>query len=799
MDTSLRILQRCQFEGCQSTVLLGGPYCTRHTKETVSGPTAASMGSSSTLDARRHSNDQSSRHPAQRSLQVNGNSSRMHQTAEKTGDAITVKTPLPASGPAVGKKHLSESVKHVARKTTSTVNPKSAQAPTAPHTPDSTASLNRSLVDGGVSGQRPAKRRRLSTGIDKDPESRRTATSAVENNHHGLSGIKPVHIEERNPNITAAGDFALHPNKGTPSASEMLSKPRHRGDRSASSQELKYKISDHKLSHRGGQASANSARGYGFPIHNVIDLTEDDKEQHSYSKSSRSAHTGNEVLDNRKGPEEGSRGSAEEVLSNTQHDRSSIEVQLGLKHRERPIGHFDASARRKWPTNTSDTGSNSTSPSVPSRARTAEKTSLAPILALPRTNAVITPSYMSNTTLAPQHEESRIKQKAPQCARPSIEKPTGSPIENRDQARHAGTILNSIETERNDKTAPSVPGAPSPSSNSSFLSGSNGGHIMSQSTKSKPQARTPQVQASVHDTMPDSNSSTAPKVNGTHAGNHQMNSNISLSAQQAPQAKVQKEPSPIRRPRDVEEPHTPRALHNKVSLRPHLIEPESSTKRPQPQNLSKCRNETTSHGIQKTNGVEASANSSTIASMVRNRSWKNLNPEERRQAWVAKHDPEKFDSYIYGELNEANRPGTALFGQPEYLQPPRPTRPATHFAHLDPRVHWVRPHSQQWYLEKQKEIRERGNRKKGFGQAAARAARNKGAGGAPKSDLPERVLNNPAWLAAVDELDDMAEQYHAKKREIRLARRAKAREKEKGKGKEAAMPSTPQEMDVDPS
>ncbi|KAI1763838.1 hypothetical protein GGR53DRAFT_345366 [Hypoxylon sp. FL1150] len=153
----------------------------------------------------------------------------------------------------------------------------------------------------------------------------------------------------------------------------------------------------------------------------------------------------------------------------------------------------------------------------------------------------------------------------------------------------------------------------------------------------------------------------------------------------------------------------------------------------------------------------------SLASMFPNRTWKSLNPEERRQVYIAQHDPKKFDEAIYGKLNEPYRPGSALFGLPEYKQPPRPVRPATHFAHIDPRVYWKRPRSSH---VKQDEIRERGNRKSRFGRAAATAARRKQKDeeDGVSMDLPERVKSNPAWLAAVDELDQMAHAYHAQRR-----------------------------------
>ncbi|KAH9907005.1 hypothetical protein F4778DRAFT_778431 [Xylariomycetidae sp. FL2044] len=163
----------------------------------------------------------------------------------------------------------------------------------------------------------------------------------------------------------------------------------------------------------------------------------------------------------------------------------------------------------------------------------------------------------------------------------------------------------------------------------------------------------------------------------------------------------------------------------------------------------------------------------------RKRPWKQLSPEERRQIWVAEHDPVKFDSYIYGPLNAPYHPKDPRFGLPEIRYPePRPVRPATHFMHLDARVHYSKRYSSDWHHDKQKEIRGRGNRKakENFGRAAARSAAV--APTRPSKKLPKHVRENPKWMEALAELDEMADRAQARKRE-------NAREKEhtEGKGK----------------
>ncbi|RYP16045.1 hypothetical protein DL765_005361 [Monosporascus sp. GIB2] len=143
----------------------------------------------------------------------------------------------------------------------------------------------------------------------------------------------------------------------------------------------------------------------------------------------------------------------------------------------------------------------------------------------------------------------------------------------------------------------------------------------------------------------------------------------------------------------------------------------------------------------------------------RKRGGKILDPEERRRILVEQHDPEKFDSYIYGKANEPFRPGSELFNVPWYEQPARPVRPATSFGYLDPRVHWSEPKPPQWLERKRKEVSERGGRKANFGRAAASAARRKLEDQRANRwvGLPERVKSNPRWLAALDEMSELAE------------------------------------------
>ncbi|KAI0134298.1 hypothetical protein BJ170DRAFT_193901 [Xylariales sp. AK1849] len=129
-------------------------------------------------------------------------------------------------------------------------------------------------------------------------------------------------------------------------------------------------------------------------------------------------------------------------------------------------------------------------------------------------------------------------------------------------------------------------------------------------------------------------------------------------------------------------------------------------------------------------------------------------PEQRRLSLVAKHDEKRFDSFIYGEPNKRNRPGSVLYDIPSYILPPQPPQPAVRFAHFDPRVHWAQPRTKKWHRRKRAEIAERGNRKapQNLGRAAASLARRKAKEIDMPFDVPDRVRNNPAWMTGLQEM-----------------------------------------------
>lgn len=121
-------------------------------------------------------------------------------------------------------------------------------------------------------------------------------------------------------------------------------------------------------------------------------------------------------------------------------------------------------------------------------------------------------------------------------------------------------------------------------------------------------------------------------------------------------------------------------------------------------------------------------------------------------------------------------------------QTPIPDEPL--FLRIDPRVHWPQRHSQEWFEAKQKEIRARGNRKANFGKAARSMHRLRMAEGPPENfeeTLPDKMLDNPAWVA-------MLKRLHETKPMV-----GSGKAKGKGKGKETAGATTASKTKTNPT
>lgn len=122
--------------------------------------------------------------------------------------------------------------------------------------------------------------------------------------------------------------------------------------------------------------------------------------------------------------------------------------------------------------------------------------------------------------------------------------------------------------------------------------------------------------------------------------------------------------------------------------------------------------------------------------------------EKQRQRLVEKHRTSSLDEYIYGQSSSSVPPTDLELGG---LPAPRCiAQEKGFFAHIDPRTHRPRPHSEEWYLQKEEDIKARGGRKVNFGKAAKRMKeqRLKEDPEDFEASLPDRVRNNEDWLAA---------------------------------------------------
>lgn len=122
----------------------------------------------------------------------------------------------------------------------------------------------------------------------------------------------------------------------------------------------------------------------------------------------------------------------------------------------------------------------------------------------------------------------------------------------------------------------------------------------------------------------------------------------------------------------------------------------------------------------------------------------------RRVAEQRQNDSSALDAYIYGQSNSNAPPPGVAIQQPPKAPKVIPIEDA--FAiHMDPRNR-NRPHSEEWYREKEEEIAARGGRKANFGKAVQRLSEQRR--NEPrdlesfKETLPDRVRNDDDWAAA---------------------------------------------------
>ncbi|KAI2606440.1 uncharacterized protein GGS25DRAFT_501285 [Hypoxylon fragiforme] len=707
MESEEYIFRQCQFEGCDATILIRGPYCAQHTNGQSSIPTK-NMASSAVPNQRQPSNNVQPL-PKQNPAQPNGQSPTIAPQEDKFCEAITVKTSLLPQGHASEKKQLSD--KRVARKTTSTTYSKSKQSPSSIHGPDIKASSDRAPVKDALSvGQRPVKRLRL---FNDEFKSERVVHQAsfTESSSHMSSRFQSVDAERRDIGFIEPSDFALRPNKGGSIPLETsFGLGKH---------DIKAHVSKFKPNH-----PPRNSKPHNTGTRTVIDLTGDDDLPQPQVRSSNNIHVDQNIntINNIGNSPKDSQITNHEVDSGFQSKGKSIDVHVstnlgGSKDKEYPEG-----SNR----NEQDRASKSSSSPIPRFIPKTHDINIAP-----RSE----PAVLSPGSRFAQFDPGFLERSSRAAFQASLPKPdNGNAVSN--------NVPSAIASPRST--------VPSETHNNNDIDEPTG----------------PFSESSIETDRCVRVTIEAKSILGRHSTNGVSQETRANDLNVFPQSGFQRTATPTSQSQTI---RTSSISKTPSVPAPQAIDPSASTPFSRAAEKAPEANTRTSQGTASVNGVEKTTNGvSTVASMVRGRSWKHLSPEERRQIWVAKHDPEKFDSYIYGKLNEPNQPGSALFGLPEWQQPPRKTRPATHFAYMDPRVQWTQPRPKKWYQNKQEDIRRRGTRKSNFGKAAARVAQRKleeEDGYPPKVELPERVKNNPAWLAALDELDEMAQKYDALQRQ----------------------------------
>ncbi|KAK3359088.1 hypothetical protein B0T25DRAFT_86087 [Lasiosphaeria hispida] len=143
-------------------------------------------------------------------------------------------------------------------------------------------------------------------------------------------------------------------------------------------------------------------------------------------------------------------------------------------------------------------------------------------------------------------------------------------------------------------------------------------------------------------------------------------------------------------------------------------------------------------------------------------------PQEQRISVTRKPvDESIFDALIYSQEGAATPPPQVqVFLPAEPTTTPQERRLSEvppdepHFADIDPRVHWMQPHSAEWHADKARKIRARGGRKANFGKAAARLRQQRLAGETvPSRDvLPLKIQENPAWVKCLEMLGEIPDE-----------------------------------------
>ncbi|KAI1466198.1 uncharacterized protein F4812DRAFT_461169 [Daldinia caldariorum] len=752
--------------------------------------------SSSTPGQQQPNNHQ---HSPRAASQPKGNSVGTAPTAptapqiERRGDAITVKAP-PAASPTSEKKLLP--AKLVARKTVGATSSNSRhEAAGARKTETKPTLYPNSTGDVTSPSQRPLKRPRLSTDVDKgEREAHRQSVSFP-----GSSSYPPPVVTSTNTGNTGhvpveSSDFALRPRNGVSSPLETTSRSTITQEGRPASKPL-HQDRPHKQ-----QGLHDNLKSRKVPTHDIIDLTGDDNpdtrpsnntaENSNASTPKHRNHDAGESIKVQvpanKDAEKPQRG----VVPARKEQNGVRKISSQPLHRplfRKPHVHI---APRPAPTLLSP------SSQVASPATKAKPASDKPASDKPASDKPASDKPASDKPASDKPASEKPTSDKPASEKLVNEKPiNGKPAHSQDPKPLIGSPA--VAAPQNDSQ--NHPNNEAPGSTQDAQSVAN--HASPKPPPVTSPAPTPNI------------ISDATRINGVSRGHFQREqvaeyirnvlenpTRFSIPPPRSPQIGLGT-PLPRLNSEEASNPRWRSQSREESDLsstqtvgRSQVTEARPLTK--QHQAAPKTAQPTNDHNIAK-RSANTILGESGLSSLVLNRDWKHLNPEQRREVWISKHDPDKFDSYIYGKLNEPNRPGSALFGLPEYQQPPRPTRPAEYYGHIDPRVHWTRPRSEKWHHEKQNEISRRGTRKSNFGQVVARTVKRRRDEGDKRIDLPDRVKNNPAWLSALDELDAMADQYYMQRCKAHQAHQKDIRRKEMDMGDKLAVADEDSDIEMD--
>lgn len=129
--------------------------------------------------------------------------------------------------------------------------------------------------------------------------------------------------------------------------------------------------------------------------------------------------------------------------------------------------------------------------------------------------------------------------------------------------------------------------------------------------------------------------------------------------------------------------------------------------------------------------------------------------EKQRRRLVEEADTSVLDAFIYSQQGSSQFPPPGVERQLHHQEPAEPPEPKKQgnlfLAHMDPRTHRSRPHSNEWYRKKEEEIKARGGRKANFGKAVQRMKhqRQQETRESFEASLPDRVRQNEDWVAAL--------------------------------------------------